>query len=281
MRTAVITAVHGRGTHLRRQLRGLSRSTCRPDIHVIVAMSDPAAARIAIRNGERVHVVSLDATEGRLPVAAARNVGARTAIDYGAELLIFLDVDCIPGMEMIEHYHCAAVDSAHVDALLCGPVTYLDPPPPSGGYDLDALQTMVDPHPGRPVPDDGQILNSTDYALFWSLSFAVRTPTWNRIGGFCTDYIGYGGEDTDFGQLARQTKVPMRWVGGAHAFHQYHPVSNPPVEHLDDILRNSSIFHQRWGWWPMRDWLDEFVQRGLVRWDTAGGPRVHRGTHSG
>jgi hypothetical protein len=40
----------------------------------------------------------------------------------------------------------------------------------------------------------------------------------------------------------------MRWIGGAHAFHQFHPVSDPPVQHLYDIVRNAEIFHQRWGW---------------------------------
>jgi N-acetylglucosaminyl-diphospho-decaprenol L-rhamnosyltransferase len=37
------------------------------------------------------------------------------------------------------------------------------------------------------------------------------------------------------------------------------------VEHLDDILRNGRLFHERWGEWPMAGWLEEFEQRGLVR----------------
>jgi hypothetical protein len=61
----------------------------------------------------------------------------------------------------------------------------------------------------------------------------------------------------------------MRWVGGADAFHQYHPVSDPPIEHLDDIVRNAAIFHQRWGWWPMQGWLREFEARGLIRRDAS------------
>jgi hypothetical protein len=115
---------------------------------------------------------------------------------------------------------------------------------------------------------------TTDYELFWSLSFAVSTPTWQRIGGFFTGYRGYGGEDTDFGQLAAAAEVPMWWVGGADAFHQFHPVSDPPVEHLADILANAAVFQQRWGWWPMSGWLDGFEELGLIRRDDAGRPRV-------
>jgi hypothetical protein len=40
MKTAVITTARGRGEHLRRQLRGVSRSTRLPDFHVVVANTD-------------------------------------------------------------------------------------------------------------------------------------------------------------------------------------------------------------------------------------------------
>ena len=61
-------------------------------------------------------------------------------------------------------------------------------------------------------------------------------------------------------------------LGGAARtrFIQYHPVSNPPIEHLDDILCNAAVFHRRWG--PMEGWLHEFENRGLIRRDAAGRP---------
>jgi hypothetical protein len=45
------------------------------------------------------------------------------------------------------------------------------------------------------------------------------------------------------------------------------PSPSPPVEHLDDILRNATLFHSRWGWWPMAGWLTEFARAGLVRYE--------------
>jgi len=73
-----------------------------------------------------------------------------------------------------------------------------------------------------------------------------------------------GGEDTDFGQLAASHRIDLTWVGGAWAYHQFHPGADPPVQHLDDIVRNASVFHQRWGWWLMTGWLHEFERRGLI-----------------
>jgi GT2 family glycosyltransferase len=272
MKTAVITTVHGRSTHLRRQIEGLSRSPISPDQHIVVALGDATVADTVAATGSDSLVVHLDAT-APLPVASGRNTGAHIAIAGGAQLLVFLDVDCIPSPELVERYLAAAAIPEHRDALLCGPVTYL-PPPGRNGYVLDELHAHLNPHPARPAPAGSDIVRSSDYALFWSLSFALNVETWTRIGGFCESYRGYGGEDTDFGQCAAAARVPMYWVGGAHAFHQYHPVSDPPVQHLEDIVRNAQIFHNRWGWWPMDGWLAAFEERGLISRRVGGHPYV-------
>jgi GT2 family glycosyltransferase len=264
MRSAVVTTVHGRARHLRRHLEGISNSTRRPDFHVVVAIDDPEVDGVVSATGSGARVVHSKNGPGPLPVASARNIGALAALDDGADLLIFLDVDCVPGAHMIDRYYGAATAPEHRDALLCGPVTYLPPPEDAdGGYPPD-LDPMTAPHPARPAPGDGDVVASTDYELFWSLSFALTSSSWRTIGGFCERYRGYGAEDTDFAQMARSAGVSMRWVGGAHAYHQFHPVSDPPVEHVTDIVRNATIFHRRWGWWPMSGWLAEFEQRGLI-----------------
>jgi len=269
MRTAIITTVCGRGSHLRRQLEGLDRSATPADLHVLVALDDPGVRQIASGRAATC-VVDQSVPHWPLPVAAARNLGASVALQDGAELLVFLDVDCIPGSSLIGRYQDAAAHPEHADALLCGPVTYLAPPGPCGyPADLDAL---AHPHPARPNPEPDDIVASSDYALFWSLSFAVTANTWYRVGGFCERYRGYGGEDTDFGYSAAAAGVGMRWVGAAHSFHQHHPVSDPPTEHLHDILRNAEIFHERWGWWPMEGWLKSFEQAGLIWRNEEGRP---------
>jgi GT2 family glycosyltransferase len=276
MRTAIVTAARGRLEHLRRQLIGIAGSALLPDVHVIVAIDDPNVTDVVAASGNTARVVHYENGPGPLRVGSARNAGARAALTDGAQLLVFLDVDCIPGRNMLSRYHAAAVSPENQNALLCGPVTYL-PPPTDGenGYPPD-LEPMTDPHPARPAPGDDDVVSSTDYELFWSLSFALTPSTWRAVGGFCEQYRGYGAEDTDFGQTARLAGVPMRWVGGAHAYHQFHPVSNPPVEHVDDIVRNATVFYQRWGWWPMANWLNAFEQRGLIKLDSQSRPIVRR-----
>lgn len=264
MRTSVITIVAGRHDHLARQFDGLRAGLDQPGLHVVVAMGDAGVLDVPGRLPAST-VLAIPAPE-RLPLAAARNVGAGAACSAGADLLIFLDVDCIPGPALVRRYTEAA-ESPHGRQLLSGPVHYL-PSPPSGGYDLDRLAELAGPHGARPVPADDAVLEAADHRLFWSLSFAVRTPVWKKIGGFCEDYAGYGGEDTDFAEKANAAGIGLAWVGGATAYHQYHPVSQPPVEHVDDVLRNGAVFHRRWGWWPMRGWLDGFAELGLVRHDT-------------
>ncbi len=266
MRTAVITPVSGRHGHLRAQHAALRRQEPAAARHVVVAMGGGEARRCRAACGEAAEVVAVERPAAGLPLARARNAGAEHALAGGAELLVFLDVDCLPGAGLLERYRAAAGRAG--PALLCGPVAYL-PPEPRGGYPATGLGSLAAPHPGRPAPPDGVLQRGGDHALFWSLSFAVTRATWRRIGGFSEAYVGYGGEDTDFGQLARRAGVDLCWVGGALAFHQHHPVSSPPVQHLDDILRNARIFRERWGWWPMSGWLSAFAARGLAHYDAA------------
>ncbi|MER6691366.1 glycosyltransferase family 2 protein [Streptomyces minutiscleroticus] len=260
---AVITTVSGRHRHLSLQQDGLAAGTLRPAPYVVVTMDDDAAGRLVARRDPPGHAMAVPrAPGGGLPLAAARNAGARLALERGADRLVFLDVDCVPGPGTLARYAAAVRDGM----LLCGTVSYLPPPPP-GGYRLADLPGLAEPHPARPVPRDDEVLHGGDPNLFWSLSFAVTARTWRDVGGFCEEYAGYGGEDTDFALLARKAGAEVAWLGGAPAYHQHHPVSRPPVEHLDDILRNGALFRSRWGRWPMEGWLREFARRGLVRHD--------------
>lgn len=86
----------------------------------------------------------------------------------------------------------------------------------------------------------------------------------DSFGGFDEAFTGYGGEDTDFAWNLREHGIDLLWVGGAHAYHQWHPVSSPPWEHLDDILRNAARFRDKWGEWPMQGWLDAFEEQGAI-----------------
>ena len=218
--------------------------------HVTVALAD---ADVLTKAVPKSHVVA-----GPANLAAARNLGARTAIERGAEVLVFLDADCLASDALVPRYVSAL--KQHPDAVVAGPVTYLS--------EGEMRVTDPDPHPARPNPAPGELVDAENYALFWSLSFALTAETWRRIerefGGFDPSYEGYGGEVSDFARELERHRIPLVWVGGAHAYHQWHPVSSPPWEHIEDIVANANRFHAKWGQFPMEGWLEAFEAEGGV-----------------
>jgi len=234
-----------------------------PDDYIVVAMDDRHARRHVQAGHPSPRVVDLPLRDGHLPLASARNAGAEAALSRGAELLVFLDVDCLPAPELVGRYAEAADINDSPGRVLCGPVANL-PPPPETGYDLTSLADEGVPVHGRPIPRAEEIVESQDFNLFWSLSFAITAASWHSFGGFNDTYLGYGAEDTDFGQRVRDAGGSICWVGGAWAYHQHHPKTEPPVEHLHDIVRNARIFKDRWGWWPMEEWLIKFQELNLI-----------------
>lgn len=253
----------GRREHLARQIEGVRRWG--PQWQHRTALIGELAFEVP---GSQVIDLTASSDSGRVNLAAARNVVGDEAVRSGAEVIVFLDADCIPGPGLLSGYRAAL--GREPWGVHAGAVTYLTA---EGTPDLALLDELTDPHPARPNPPAGQLRRAAtdEYVLFWSLSFALTATTWRRVredfGGFCEEFAGYGGEDTDFGLNLRRTGVPLWWVGGAHAHHQWHPVSNPPVEHLDDILVNAEVFHRRWGRWPMEGWLAGFEALGLAYFD--------------
>lgn len=238
----------------------------------LAALGDSAVSRIVVWVGDDDPppldadvILHVPPGEDGLRLAGGRNAGARAAIARGAGLLVFLDADCIPGRALVPRYVAGA--TAHPGAVLCGPVTYL--PPGADTSSMAALEDATAPHPARPSPPDGcfEMAPDADYRLFWSLSFALSPDVWVRSGGFDEAYQGYGGEDTDFAFRMRRERIPLVWVGGAHAYHQHHETSSPPWQHLDDILRNAALFHERWGEWPMTGWIEAFAEAEAIVWD--------------
>jgi GT2 family glycosyltransferase len=264
-RVAVVTVVHGRHGHLAHQHESLHAGRRQPDSLVVVAMGDPQVADVVASGplADRSHVIDLP-TGRRLPLAAARNRGASHAFaELGADLVVLLDVDCLAGPGLVDGYLDGWRRTAAGPRLLSGTVSYLDPPG-ADGYHASDLQSAR-PHAARPAPPPGELLLADDLRLFWSLSFAADAATWSVVGGFDEGYEGYGGEDTDFGQRAVSAGAALWWLGDAPAYHQWHPVSAPPVEHVTDIVRNANRFRERWGWFPMQGWLDAFADLGLAR----------------
>ena len=249
----VLTLVHGRRTHLDNLIRGLEQSTVAPEALVIVQMNE-TPVRWESACFPIVHR-SINSGNDQLPLAAARNAAVENAPGND---LVFLDVDCIPAPDLLESYRAALADRS--DVLYQGEVHYLPRGAADGGVSPSLLAKAGEPHPlhkGRRAGD------AIPFELFWSLNFACRRETFDHIGHFDTEYLGYGGEDTDFAFRARAAGVPLMFVQ-ATAFHQFHSSYDPPLAHLSSIVANATRFHKRWGVWPMEGWLVQFSTMGLI-----------------
>jgi len=258
MRASVLTLVRDRVPHLAELVRALRRSRVEP-LELLIAWmggDDPHRAlppdlelptRVIVVGGEE------------MPLARARNDLARAA---RGECLVFLDVDCLPGRDLIGAYAAALVEH---DAIAVGRTLYL---PPGAKGEEGELRRLAEPHPGRERLFSDGVRVDRRHQLFWSLSFAVRRCCFlERIGGFDEGYVGYGIEDTDFALRAREQDVPLAWVREAAAFHQHHPPTRRRADSVPALVRNAKRFQRIWGTWPAQGWLEELSARGLIRWD--------------
>lgn len=256
MTLSVLTIVKNRSGHLAQLIEGLRRSAVQPDELIIVDMaSDPPVA--AIDTSFPIHIVRLDAPG--LPLAAARNAAAQSA---SGDRLLFLDVDCIPMRTLTGAIIECLIDR---DALVCAEILYLAPTDARGDWEEADLMFRAVGHPVRLFPAEG-VRQEDNAGLFWSLAFGIRRKAFFELGGFDEAFTGYGAEDTDFGFRAREARLPLLFMGGAGAFHQYHDVYDPPLQHFNDIIRNARLFQDRWNIWPMEGWLAAFEKAGMIAW---------------
>ena len=262
--TSVLTLVRGRAASLRNLMQGLARQSAPPG-ELVIAWMQPEPIPDLPDPGCPVRHLHVPGEP--MPLAAARNRAAAAAC---GDLLVFLDVDCIPGPTLVAAY--ANADAAE-RGLFLGEVLYL---PPEAGPALDApdlddaaLDRLGRPHPARPkVPETG-LRREPDPGQLWGLSFALPARAWRAVGGMDEGFTGYGGEETDFAARLAATGLPTDWVAGARAYHQHHPVHVPPLQHFAPILANAARFRARHGRWCMTYWLGQFRAAGLIEWDDA------------
>ena len=251
---SVVTLAKGRPDHLYNLVLGLTRQTVMPGELVVAVMQDAPYDVPDAPFPVRQMMVAGDA----LPLATARNAAAKEA---SGELLVFLDMDCIPAPELVADY---AARSAGFDGLLMGEVMYLPGGATKGDWRSEDFAAIAVRHSDRRGPPAEGVELCNDYRCFWSLNFAMRRETFLRVGGFHEGYDGYGGEDTDFGKMLDTAGIPIAWIKGGLAHHQYHPHHMPPVHHLASVVRNAELFEARWGYRTMGHWLHAFRLMGLI-----------------
>ena len=256
-RISVCTIVRGRAAHLANLIDGLRGQLVPPD-ELVIAYMQPDAHPLPDDLPFEVRVVFCD--DDPMPLAAARNAAAGAAT---GDVLIFLDVDCVPSPALVMAYALALQDT---DGCLMGEVFYL-PEGATSGASAAALDRAGTRHPSKPVPPETGLMPEPDHGELWGLSFALRADTFAGLGGLDERFTGYGAEETDFARKLAAADVPLYRCGGARAYHQHHPVHTPPLHHFGDIVRNAQVFRAKWGDWPMGYWLGQFERDGLIARD--------------
>ncbi len=258
---SVLTITRDRTAHLTNLLKGLAQSSLWPDECIVIHMNEPAQSIGKWPFPCYHHTYQSSAS---LPLAQARNFAAKQST---GEILIFLDVDCIPDRGAIAAYQQGCNQA--LTSIIMGSVRYLQAPI-SADWTASSLVKQSQPNPNRDISSLSPLAIEPNYGLFWSLSFALRQSVFAQIGGFSECYSGYGAEDTDFAWKARQQNISLRWLPDAVAFHQYHSSSVPPWQHFEDIVANARTFYKCWGEWPMAGWLSTFTQAGCLEWTVEG-----------
>ncbi|WKN42186.1 glycosyltransferase family 2 protein [Tunicatimonas pelagia] len=258
---SVITLVHGRKQHLGNLIIGLHQSDILPQELVIIHMNEESTYPLPATSFPQYRY-QVNSTDTKIPLAAARNEGVNQAQH---NFLVFLDVDCIPSPTLIGNYLKA---KQQFDGLIMGEIRYLPKGALPARWQTSELAQWGVPHPNRPSISSA-VEPTERYELFWSLNFAITRQNFEKIGGFDTQYQGYGAEDTDLAFTARQRNIPFA-LGSATCYHQHHPVYQPPLQHFQDIVVNARRFYEKWQTWPMEGWLQKFTERKLIQWEARG-----------
>ncbi|KAB2541773.1 glycosyl transferase [Salipiger aestuarii] len=254
---SALTIARGRHDHLCNVILGLAGQT-RPPRELVIGVMQPDPYADLPETPFPVRQIIVQRDDGELPLAAARNAVANAA---KAEVLAFVDVDCIPHPDLIRDVATACGPG---QGLVMGEVAYLPAGATETGLDFTRFDQIGVRHSDRQAPPPEGLRPCPDYRCFWSLNFAMHRDDWARTGGFDEGYYGYGGEDTDFGRDLDARGIDIWWMKGAKVYHQYHDHCMPPIHHVASVLRNADHFASRWGHRTMGHWLHGFHLMGLI-----------------
>ena len=265
-RISALTLASGRAEHLRNVVAGFEGQTVKPDELIIGVMQEEEYTNLPRTS---FPVRQLRVAGDGLPLAAARNTVANAA---EGDLLVFVDVDCIPHPNLVYDY---LGHYMWTPGLLMGEVGYLPGGATDRGLDFKGFERIAVRHSDRQGPPKQGVKRCEDYRCFWSLNFAIDRDSWIASGGFDERYVGYGGEDTDFGRTLDDKAIPISWVDGGKVYHQYHAHCMPPIHKLESVVRNAEVFASKWGHRTMEHWLYAFRLMGLIE-NTPDGIRILR-----
>ncbi|WP_231425318.1 MULTISPECIES: glycosyltransferase family 2 protein [Pedobacter] len=249
MEFSIVTIVKGRRQQLANLLESINAASMLPIDIQVVCMDDLEELPAPDKLNVYFHRIT---GPHQLPLAVARNIGISAT---KTENIIFIDVDCIVSPTLFS----PMLAGLNAENVITAYPLYLPILPNTGNYNVLKQQAVA--HPNREKILSGQ---PVEHLQFWSLIFAIRKQTFDKIGGFDESFIGYGAEDTDFATKFHQLGIQLIFVRD-YILHQYHDKYDPPLNHFDSIIKNAVRYKQKWHVLPMMRWLKAFENMGLIK----------------
>ena len=205
---SVVIPAYNRPDRLDATLAGLANQTVTPDAVVVVDDgSDDDLGTVVDRYDDRLPVTLVRKERDGFGAGRARNLGAA---ESRADVLIFVDSDCIPAPTFVEHHlwwhrrasNLVVVGSRyHVDAETITPDL--------AESNFDAVRASAHKIPADGSPDDWRrlfyrrnrklMIGDTAYRAVLSSNMSVDAALFERVGGFSDAFSAWGGEDTELG----------------------------------------------------------------------------------
>ena len=269
MTVGVCIVAAGRRAHLSRALHSLTMQHRAPDQIVVVALDDqPVSAP-----GIDVEIVRRQVrADEPLPIGAARNLGAA---HLTTDALVMLDVDCIAAPDLVDRYD--AVLRRHPAALACGAVRYLRRGWQHGAdaSDTSVLDERSAAPVGRPLPPHGETRIDDVPPRPVLVAQLRRRPA---VVGPARRLRRALRRLRRRGHRPRLAGAPSGRAPGlvlrGHRVPPVAPAGATRSRRVPELVANAHLFRERWGRWPMSDWLADLNRRGWVRFDTDAGVLV-------
>lgn len=268
-RTAFITTVRRQHDELLDQVSGFSLGAEVPDVHVVVGLADRAVSqgRLPITSDRwETRVSGLPTVKRELPTAQALHLGVEAATEAGAELLVLLDVTCIPGPTFLEQVLTHLRDNPQDGPTLWTPAVRRLREAPPYGYEFARLdEWVVAPEHHPPVPLARKLGElPIDPDRFSSPALVISTDDLAAVGGLCPEYVGGLGHDSDLAAAVVAAGGEVRLVPGATAYRRHLETEEPDALHLSAATRNAHLYRDRWGRWPGAPWFTDLVDAGMI-----------------
>lgn len=289
---SVITIVKNRTEKLCNLINQLEACSTTPNELLIVWMTPPSD--LSLITSDKFNIEHKFVNQKELPIAKARNKGLFEAKN---ELLAYISVDTIFSPSCFEEVKSALAPSSVMRAPVCRipitsrhqhysmllntkseihvhksvPVTQTSDPlhhnsqqsELSTSNNLPTVSLKHDTESANKKDDNhGKFSNdSTASAMFF-----IRKTDFEKTGGFDETFDGYGLNDEDFFAQCREVGLTLT-DSPSMVFSPVRDLTRCPVNHLLDFVHNAQLFREKWGFFPRKDILNSYAEKGLINND--------------